>query len=221
MSVEFKAYSYTAGSAVTTIDIGIPSGTINSDILVALLYIEEYTVTVTSVPAGFTLIANWVNTSGNKLALYWKRANNETGAAYTFGVSGGVWFGGTMACFRGAEAIESPIDVAGAAGSGTSTAAAAPSITTTYKNDLVVFVSSDLAGDPIVSPPAGMTVCFDTSNASLAVAEQYDSVATGTKTATIASNTWTAGLFALRAYRKPSFQLISRRPAPFKPGLAR
>src|ERR1035441_2381119 len=116
---------------------------------------------VNTVPAGWTLIRDLDNTSGNSsgLDVYYKVAGTSEPGSYnwTFNTSAGT--AGGIQSFSGVDALN-PIDVEAGRNTPFGLTHTAPSVTTRYVNDMVV-TSHAFASSAGFAPPSGMTEAFD------------------------------------------------------------
>jgi len=157
-------------------------------------------------PSGWTLVRRTEN-SGGALEVFYKVAGASEPASYTFTAEakGGAALG--MQVFSGVDAAN-PIDVENGAVTASGLAHAAPGVTTTLANTMLVSSHTFMASDTW-TPPAGMTETVDVStyqgpvfwglSLGMNYTAQAAAGATGDKTATvtIADNGYTH-LLALR-----------------------
>jgi hypothetical protein len=146
MAVAFRAASSQVSFTGSTMVVTKPTGTVDDDLLFAVLYIESGTVTVTGVPAGWTLINNGfqANSTGPfRSYVYTKRASGE-GASWTWTLSASV----STLCW-GALAIQGHvgngtyIDAAdGIVDTASNTTASCPSVTTAGTNDYILALAA-------------------------------------------------------------------------------
>jgi RHS repeat-associated protein len=204
----------------TTLTITKPSGTATNDVLVASIAVTPSTATITP-PSGWTLVRR-MNNAGptpNSLAVYYKAATASEPASYAWGLSGSSFTVGGIQGFTGIDTA-SPLDIENGQSTPSGTTHAAPSITTTVANAMLV-ASHAFASSQSWTPPSGMTESFDqrsgANNATglsiegsrvlLAVAG-----ASGTKTATAAGSA-DAGNAHLLALRPAKANLAISTPA--------
>ena len=203
-----------AASAVTTtgtLTITKPSGTAFNDGLVASIAVTPSSATITP-PSDWTLVRRLNNAgpTSNSLAVYYKVANGVEPASYTWTTSGATFTVGGVQSFSGIDTA-TPIDVENGQSTASSLSHAAPAITTTVANTMIV-TSHAFASSSTWTPPSGMTESFDRpSGASGATGLTIEGSrvllavagSTGTKTATVAGNAdaGNAHVLALRPAR--------------------
>lgn len=214
MSPTYRSSSTQAGGAGTTVTLTVPTGTQYNDLLLAGIYTDN--ATIGTVPAGYTQILQ-IAATGFWLTLYWKRAAAESGS-YVWTSSGATFVAGFVASYFRVNKYDAlPYNAVGAGDIGTSASATASSITPTVGNSTLVYITTNANGSAY-TPPAGMTERFDFN---MMISDSIvPASATGSVTATLTSADWAAVLIALTPALEP-FVVYSRRPAPFKPGLAR
>lgn len=183
-----------AGTGVTTLTVAKPAGTSAGDLMVASIAVRPSTVTITA-PSGWTLVRRTDNTSGNThgLAVYYRVAGSSEGASYSWTVSssstGSV---GGILSFRGVD-VSSPVDAENGQTTANSLSHAAPSLTTTVANTMMV-TSHTFPSSATWTPPSGMTEAADVASltvpnaAGQALEVNYEAIpaagSTGSKTAT-------------------------------------
>ena len=86
MAVAFKTESHDTAVATTTV-VTKPTGTVDDDLLIAMLMRDGGTDIINSVPSGWTLLEELAGGSGNILYVYGKIASSE-GASWTWGWNG-------------------------------------------------------------------------------------------------------------------------------------
>ncbi len=193
--ISFRRSSSTdANGSATTLQIAVPPGTVNNDVMIAGITVRPYTAVITP-PAGWTLVLRQDQTAStdSSIAVYRRTASSEP-ASYTWSFNTSTGSGGGIMSFSGVDTT-TPLDVAAAGASSGAAAltAAAPSVTTASANTMLVTFHA-LPNSDRWTPPAGMTEAFDV--ASLApsngvgisieanYAIQAAAGASGTKTAT-------------------------------------
>src|SRR5581483_3732695 len=121
-----------------SIAITKPAGTLKGDVLIAVIAVRPDTLTIT-VPAGFTLERRQDQTTGNpnSVAVYRKIATASEPANYTFTATGNTGIAGGIMAFSGVDNT-TPVDVSASSAIVSGTAFAAPSITTTVANTMIV-----------------------------------------------------------------------------------
>jgi len=192
----------------TTLTITKPSGTATNDVLVASIAVTPSTATITP-PSGWTLVRRMNNAgpTSNSLAVHYKAATASEPASYAWGISGSSFTVGGIQGFSGIDTA-SPLDIENGQSTPSGTTHAAPSITTTVANGMLV-ASHAFASSQSWTPPSGMTESFDRpsgANSATGMSIEGSRVllavagASGTKTATAAGSADAANahLLALR-----------------------
>ncbi len=179
-----------------TITINVPTGTVQNDVMLASIGFQPSGATVPT-PAGWTLLRR-VNNAGatsNSLVTYYKVAGAAEPANYTWAFNAITGAAGGIQSFSGVD-ITSPIDVELGQNTASSLSHAAPTVTTTMANDMIV-TSHSFASSATWTSPAGMTEAYDRTslaapaNAGQSIEGNYvlqaAVAATGAKTAVAAS----------------------------------
>lgn len=130
MAITYRSSTGVNWASGADVVITKPTGTVDGDILVAVIY---HDTAITSVPSGWTLIHTTLNTAN--ASSYWKRAASE-GASYTWSHTSN-YIGGSMAAYSGCLESGDPIDAA-SENSGTSDTLTWTGITTTVANAMLV-----------------------------------------------------------------------------------
>ncbi len=202
----FRASTTAGNGAGTSVVVTKPTGTVQDDILINLLYLENTADTITA-PSGWTeLTACGGNQTGPtpdfRVKVYWLRAGASEPTSYTWSWTNSVWRTATMAAFSGAITTGDPTDGCSFNASATSsTSMTATGITTTVADTLVIFLGTEFDGSPTATPPSGMTERVDFANVYLADVAQASAGATGNKTATLSAAAWNTG--SLTALKPP------------------
>jgi hypothetical protein len=199
----FRASSSTVyGSSVNT-TIAKPTGTVDGDILLAVLFQGNVagSPAIPTPPAGWAQAGSYtVPTDGTfdgRCSVWWKRASFEpdnytwTHPAYTTQMA--------MAAYSGCIDNGDPIDVSStnSANFGGPLTATATGVTTTQVNTKLVYTGHNWTGSGTITPPTGMTERFD-GLVYLADEDRPTAGATGDRTQALASpGAWSAYLFAL------------------------
>jgi len=179
------------GSALT---IAKPSNVAVGDLLVGNFY-SQFSGTVTSAPAGWTLIKTWGSRSGGVYYLPVPDSTTLSGLPSTWSmtVSGSGRLAWEVFRITGAD-LSSPIDVTGAEASQNSLASfALPSVTTTQANDLLLgfaYWNNSSTAQSTYTPDAAMTdgeqvkspATGNTSGIDVAYQQLGAAGATGTRT---------------------------------------
>ena len=204
------AFRAAASAATTgaTLTITKPSGTATNDVLIASIAVTPSSATLTP-PSGWTLVRRTDNAgpTSNSLAVYYKAALAGEPASYAWGISGASFTVGGVQGFTGIDTAN-PIHVENGQTTASSLTHAAPSVSTTQANVMLV-ASHAFASSRTWTAPAGMTESFDrpsgANNATGLSVEgsrvlQAVAGASGTKSATAAgdADAGNAHLLALR-----------------------
>jgi hypothetical protein len=197
-----------AGSAVNK-----PAGTAQGDVLVAAVQVRGMSSDTITAPTGWNLIRRDSDPNSQvTAATYWKLAGASEPATYTFTTNGGRSVVG-IDDYSGVDP-STPINVSGAA-SGTSAAPAAPSLTTTVANTMLIALAT-LRQQGASTTPAGMTSRWNqnTAGGANSVGGAGADVAfagpgaTGSKGFTTASSSeWLAQSVAIEPARAPRVSL--------------
>lgn len=199
MAIAFRSSTtnHTNGATDVTITITKPTGTLDNDILIAV--ISGYISAAASIsammntPSGWTKLTNQDSSNNTTQdvghTIFWKKASSE-GASYTFTSSATVIQGGAVMAFSGASG-SSPFNTFSTATSATTSATTptAPSITGVNGTMLVAIYSPD--NSPTL--PGTLTSAYaDTSPSNISIYGGYVAITTGGATGTYAM-TGTAG----------------------------
>jgi hypothetical protein len=184
------ATSITSGSFV----INKPTGVTNGDVLFAAVQCNAGAQTITG-PSGWTLIRNVAGGTGTSvnLSTYYKVISNAAGeaASYTWTVGGNGAYG-EIHRITGAD-ISTPIDDFDGQYNASSTSAAAPSVTSTVANTLLVYVVQAGGGALTgITAQNGMSETWEhleanSRNQEVATETRATAGATGTRTSTLSS----------------------------------
>ena len=160
MAIAFRAQATGSGNPVVITNPGV----VNGDMMVAVVGVPSNDNLSGS--AGDTTSSNgwsqygsgWVN---NEYATFWTKVANNEGASWTWNtfssLTGTTAIGtGSMAAYRGSTGSLSP--GSSSAGTGTSQTITAPSISTGYPNEMVVFMFAARQYTATnLTPPSGFT----------------------------------------------------------------
>jgi hypothetical protein len=173
-----------------SISVNAPAGVVPGDVLVAT--VAKSGAEVLTTPAGWTKVDSVLDNSTMYLGLYWRVAASGDPASFAW-----TWAGGTSRYAAGGITAyidvdnDNPVDAHAAAGVSNTTSFPAPTVTTTFANDLIVTAHAVNANNSNWTPPAGMTERLDlvAGSGSFVSIEQNDVLqaipgATGAKTAT-------------------------------------
>ncbi|HLF22332.1 MAG TPA: DUF6701 domain-containing protein [Burkholderiales bacterium] len=161
--------SGTAATGVLTLTVARPANTVENDVMVAAIGVSASAPTITP-PTGWTLVRKTDNTAANanSLAVYYKVATASESANYTWSFSASTGSVGGIQSFYNVD-TSSPIDVENGQTTPSALGHAAPAITTTTANAMLVghytYSSSGLwAPQNPPGPPVAMTESFDVRN---------------------------------------------------------
>ncbi|MFO1078635.1 MAG: Ig-like domain-containing protein [Planctomycetota bacterium] len=146
-------------SGVTTLTVATPASDAG-DLLLAVICVRPSSAAITP-PSGWTLVHRIDNTNAadHSLAVYRRAFAAVEPASHAFVFSTSTGSTGGLIAFAGADTA-SPIDVQAAQNTASSLSHAAPSITTTAANELLV-TAYGMSSATSFTPPAGMTEAFD------------------------------------------------------------
>ena len=158
-AIAFRAAS-SAGVATGTLTINKPAGTTTADVLVASIAFRPNTAVVTA-PAGWTLVrrVDNANATQNSIAVYVKVALAGEPASYAWSFNTSTGAAGGILAFSGVD-ITNPIHVENGQTTANALTHAAPSVTTTNANTMLVTTHAFSSG-ATWTPPAGMTEAVD------------------------------------------------------------
>jgi hypothetical protein len=200
-----RAVSSNVANRSTTLTIDRPAGTLEGDVLLAIVGHQNGQSRNMSAPTGWTAAPNTDRADQNNVRIHgwYKVAGPAEPATYTFTLTGGSGqdsSGGILA-ISGARA-SAPIDASGGQVNGTaSKSVVAPSVTTTSPATLLVFGGA--CNWPVTYiPPPGMLERWDRASGSAssrlateAATEAFAGpAATGTKTATATASCRSVGI---------------------------
>lgn len=159
MAVAYRAGTTAGNASGGNLTINKPTGTLDDDILVVVLYREAGTWTL---PSGW---AQWGSDQQDFdtnmfLTVAWKRASSE-GSSYTFNLSTTTWRIAAMAAFSGCTTSGDPIDCT-PVGRGTNESMVsggpiASSITNATANSMNVAVTGNFNGTDVTAGSSGYT----------------------------------------------------------------
>lgn len=190
-----SAGTATAGNS-DTVTVTAPTGIADGNILLAVIYAEPGTQTI-SPPTGFTSILKKASGASEDFCVewFWKRASGESGN-YAFTETGNTWGNGIIHRISGAIASGSPIDAIGAGDTAVGSNPTLTGITTLSTDTLLLYTLANFDGGAGTAP-SGMTERADSSGRYLADLAIAAPAATGNKQATFASDTWVGVLIAI------------------------
>ncbi|MCA8953814.1 MAG: hypothetical protein KDE27_30155, partial [Planctomycetes bacterium] len=200
------------GAGVTTLTLTTPGATEVDDVLVAVVVVRPASATITP-PSGWTLVRRLDQSSPNtnSLAVYHRTATASEPASHAFVFSSSTGTAGGIAAFVGVDP-GSPVDVEAGQPTASSLSHTAPSIAPASAGTML-FTAHALASSSAWSPPAGMTEAFEAASGSLgsgggiSLCGNWELLAaagaTGTRTATAATNADVGNAAALALRRAP------------------
>jgi hypothetical protein len=175
-----------------SISINAPAGVVPGDVLVAT--VAKSGAEALTTPAGWTRSDSVLDNSTMYLGLYWRIAAGGDPASFAW-----TWAGGTSRYAAGGITAyidvdnDNPVDGHASAGVSGTTSFPAPTVTTTFANDMIITAHAVNANNSNWTPPAGMAERLDlvAGSGSFVSIEQNDVLqavpgATGAKTATSA-----------------------------------
>jgi hypothetical protein len=183
----FRAAATAAGASSTSVTVNKPSGTAENDVLLALLFIEHASATVTP-PSSWTLVRDSLQAGGSvdyRHVTYWKRAGGSEPSSYQWSFSASAYREAFVIAVQGCTTSGSPIDVEGATvNGGQNDSPVAPSVTTTVADCLLCCFYTTLDGGNAVWSPgsSGMTERVDSVSIAGYDVAQAAAGASGTKT---------------------------------------
>jgi hypothetical protein len=205
------ASSAGAGSGVLSLTIGTPPGTIADDLLLAAIAIRPQTASVTP-PSGWTLVRRNDNAAGasNSLLVYRRVATSAEPTSHTWSFSASTGSAGGISCLAWVDTT-TPIDVHGGQSTPSSLSHAAPTVTSTVANAMLVTVHGFSSAATWTSP-TGMAEAFDVRSQALGatgIAVSAHSVlwpsagATGSRTAVASNDADTGNTASIVLRRRP------------------
>lgn len=186
----------------TSLTIAKPSGTVEGDVLVAIVQATDPDTAITG-PSGWTVIDEIrVDPSGTffRHSTWYKVAGASEPADYTWSGADTHW-DGLITRWSGVD-NSTPIDVQGTESEGESTSPNGTGVTTVTDDAMLLYLEGNRDASVTNTPPTGMTE-FVENNGRLTESLAYEEIttagATGDRTGTLsASDTWAATLVALR-----------------------
>jgi len=186
--------SNTGNGAGTTVSLVVPSSAAVGDLLLAQVSVAGLTAcTNITAPTGWTSVVCGLSSGNIVQVVYSKTATSaDLSATESWTLSSSHRFAGTMLAYRNALGV----DISGAQANGSSGTATAPTVTTTVANDVVVAYFASAYAETIspsssLNVEAGPALSTGTTTGIGVVAADFvqaSAGATGTQTATLASN---------------------------------
>jgi MSHA biogenesis protein MshQ len=194
----------------STITINKPAGTIQNDVMIASIGFSPNTLTIPTVPAGWTLVrrVDNPNANANSLVVYWKTAGAAEPANYAWTFSAAGYLAGSISTFSGVDTT-TPVDIENGnctqqgSCATTTLSHATPSVTTTVANTMLV-TSHTYSSAGTWAPPGAMTEAVEVQHGNQSLGVNYVLQAaigaTGAKTATASAqaDVGNAHILALR-----------------------
>jgi hypothetical protein len=149
------------GTTNSTCNVSRPA-VVNGDVLIGGCAFRGGTgTTVTGVPTGWTLAGRADNGANVSIVTYWHAVSNASSepASYSWTLSASQQFNGFMMVYSGLDNAN-PIDVEANQATASGTSHAAPSVTTTVANGVLLTFHAT-AWCVAWTPPAGMTELLD------------------------------------------------------------
>ncbi|MEK6208761.1 MAG: DUF6701 domain-containing protein [Pseudomonadota bacterium] len=194
----------------STITINKPAGTIQNDVMIASIGFSPNTLTIPTVPAGWTLVrrVDNANANANSLAVYRLAAGAAEPASYTWTFSAAGYLAGGISTFSGVDtAAQVDIENGNCTQQGscatTTLSHATPSVATTVTNTMLV-TSHTYSSAGTWAPPGAMTEAVEVQHGNQSLGVNYvlqaAAGATGAKTATASTqaDVGNAHILALR-----------------------
>lgn len=186
MAIAYRAGATGGGGSASSVTITKPTGAVDGDILIVVLYMESTTATWNTLTGWTDIVANQQDEIPNfRLTTRWHRCSSD-GADYTFNVSAGTpWITAAMGCYSGCIGSGGAIDVSAGnacSGGGAGHTPVAASITTTAANDMLVAGIANINGSAITVGTSGMTRGAQLGGVEVWYVAQAASGSSGTKT---------------------------------------
>lgn len=161
-----SAGTHQNGTAAT-INFAVPASVAAGDIIVAVLFIDGSTVTVSGLPTGFahaegSPVIQGSGATQHSLNVMWKRATGADTGTYDFTLSGSIYRAGAALRYTGAAATGNPWDspTSTATDPTATTTTPAVNVTTAGPDRLLIFAGSDWSGGAW-TPPTSFTERMD------------------------------------------------------------
>lgn len=209
MAIAFRNASGVAYAGGGSVTIDKPSGVVDGDIMLAVIYHENDTMA--SVPENWALISH-VDAGGASISSYWKRAASE-GANYTWNATSNN-IGGSIAAYSGGLASGSPIDTS-SENTGTNSTLTWTGITTTVAGAMLIGLMMKVSGGTTAdaataSAPLTNNERTDVDGTGILDGIQASAGSSGDKTVTLSGwIQWAAHLVALKPATGSTFDLTA------------
>jgi hypothetical protein len=218
------AGSVLASATSSTANIPVPAGVQNESVVLCFIRHVSATITVNSLPSGFTeapgspaVAGGAVTTSWN---VFWKRATGADSGTYDFGLSGSVSRSAIAVLYSGCITSGSPIDVDNIyEGTDFSTSLGPVAVTTTGDNELLVSAAAIWDLDRTFTPPTSFVedVTAETNGFTINHLEKVSAGATGDLTGSISSATGGGRTVWLGALKPPGAAAVGFVPPVKRP----
>src|SRR5439155_3854955 len=150
--------SATNGAGAAALTLAAPAGVAAGDLLLAQVTVRSSTTAITP-PGGWALVRRDNTSQSIAAALYVKVATGAEPGGYTGAFDAAQKASGGVAAYSGVDPA-APVDAHGGQYNVLTTAATAPSVTTSSANDRLVFFAS-VTANTAVAPPGGMAERWD------------------------------------------------------------
>lgn len=189
-----------ASDTTSSLAIGKPTGTVQSDFLLATISARGNTIITP--PTGWTQVLRQNNGMNVTLAVFYRVVGATDGSSYSFGLNRSVKVAGAILRYTGADP-SAPINVSGFT-TGDNNSPTAPAVTTTVADTMVVRIAG-IDNDSLASVPGTELVLVNVggsgADVALGVGQGTQTAADTTGTAAFASNNdaWVTATIALRS----------------------
>lgn len=189
-----------ASSTTSSLAIGKPTGTVQSDFLLATISARGNTIITP--PTGWTQVLRQNNGINVTLAVFYRVVGATDGSSYSFGLNQSVKVAGAILRYTGADP-SAPINVSGFT-TGDNNSPTAPAVTTTVADTMVVRIAG-IDNNSLASVPGTELVLVNVggsgADVALGVGQGTQTAADTTGTAAFASNNdaWVTATIALRS----------------------
>jgi hypothetical protein len=188
-------------SASTSRTVTRPAGAASGDILLLRFYVEDQSLTPSLSPGTWTKVTSSSGEVGGGTPFevhdYWSRQGAESGDITITWGGASVWNTAIAGAWTGRYPTGDPQDGTATFNTSSGTTVTATGLTTAHDDaDVIAFGSNAHGGSHSWT---GVTEQADLGGQSIGTTVQGVAGGTGSKTATITSGAWAAGLIALRA----------------------
>ncbi|MBK8100674.1 MAG: hypothetical protein IPK26_26600 [Planctomycetes bacterium] len=206
-AIAFRAASSaSAGAGTTTLTVPTPNGSVAGDVMIAAIAVRPSTATITP-PSGWALVQRVDNSTPNasSLAFYTRVAAGGEPVSHDWTFSSSSGSVGGILTFQGGDPGQI-IDVSGGQATASSLTHAAPSVTTTVADTMLVTLHAFTSSSDW-TPPTGMTEAVDVASGTVqsaagislcaAFVEHSSAGATGARSAVAGANADTGNAVSL------------------------